>query len=156
MIKASELRIGNAVFDESPKNHVFFEGQSIDKYLASIFEIQHDSVELFNDGQCGGASYYAPFDEENIHPIPLTEDWLKRLGFVAMDRKETETYPFVHIVWGKPNTSNIPYHKCLPVFMLGQNQNGFHFYSMRYVYTVHELQNLYFALTGEELTIKDK
>jgi hypothetical protein len=24
------------------------------------------------------------------------------------------------------------------------------------VYTVHELQNLYFALTGEELTIKDK
>lgn len=83
-----------------------------------------------------------------INPIELTEDWLLRFGF---DFKETEkarvykmgkTFLFVFTFAGRfkdksfLSVGNNQYPECWPT---------------KYV---HQLQNLYFALKGEELQIK--
>lgn len=82
-----------------------------------------------------------------IQPIPLTEEWLVKFGF----EKPAETWYLNGFgVWqtlcgNKDGTEFI----------------GF-FYELRdrgivdkHIEHVHQLQNLYFALTGEELTIKN-
>jgi len=69
-------------------------------------------------------------DVEDFEPIPLTEDWLLKFGFKR---------------WGKD---------CfyLGVVKIHHRQRGF-VLAKRYgvIKHVHELQNLYFALTGKEL-----
>jgi hypothetical protein len=70
-------------------------------------------------------------------PIPLTEEWLLKFGF-----DDLGTYGY-----GRGN-----FHICL-------HENEFYFpINNRKVFIkhVHQLQNLYFALTGEELTIDKK
>lgn len=72
-------------------------------------------------------------------PIPLTEEWLVRFGGKKND--EEITIP-------------INRHLCIS-FIDSECQliTDDDFFVMD-VYHVHQLQNLYFALTGEELTIK--
>ena len=74
-----------------------------------------------------------------IHPIPLTEELLVRCGFVKIistisgtELKDEYELKFVRIS-----------------HYFGQ----FHFHSVNIKY-VHQLQNLYFALVGEELIFK--
>jgi hypothetical protein len=67
---------------------------------------------------------------------PLTEEWLKRCNF------NFEKLGFKDL--------SVSY---------GITSNEFHFYIGNYakkINYVHQLQNLYFALTGEELTIKSE
>lgn len=70
----------------------------------------------------------------NIEPIPLTEDWLIKFGFTGDDSECS--YRGVSII-------NID-----GVFELFN-----HDFPVS-IKSVHQLQNLYFAMTGEELTIK--
>jgi len=67
--------------------------------------------------------------------VPLTEDWLEKFGL-----KKNNGYP----------------HKLLNGFI--KIRNGVYFYKYNLLEIelqyVHQLQNLYFALTNEELTIK--
>ena len=66
-------------------------------------------------------------------PIPLTEEWLLKFGY---DLTTENHYALSgHLIW-----------KCNDLFMC--DKNGI---VLKYV---HQLQNLYFALTGEELTKK--
>jgi hypothetical protein len=72
-------------------------------------------------------------------PILLTEEWLKKLGF----EKYTDGW---YLDKGE-------YPKQITVSLF--DDNGFHLsYFKTPIQYVHQLQNLYFALTGEELTIK--
>jgi hypothetical protein len=79
-------------------------------------------------------------DSELCHAIPLTPEWLEWLGF----EKQSESYyvsnvhPDLHI-----HGSDI-----FDLYKAGCGKIA----STKYV---HQLQNLYFALTGEELTIKE-
>lgn len=73
-----------------------------------------------------------------LHPIELTEDWLDRLGFDS----DTITH-------------------CISDFCLANYKSGIYYLlngklgSVRKkIDYVHQLQNLYFALTGQELEIK--
>jgi hypothetical protein len=76
---------------------------------------------------------------EEVNPIPLTEEWLERFGFDEIEMSIPVAY------------------KTKSGFRIKEDQRG---YWMQYKYGtviikhVHQLQNLYFALTGEELTIK--
>tara|TARA_R110002126_G_scaffold283135_1_gene432202 strand:+ start:379 stop:738 length:360 start_codon:yes stop_codon:yes gene_type:complete len=73
-------------------------------------------------------------------PIPLTEDWLLKFGFV-----------FTNIFQGFNQYRNEN------VLELSITPNGYEFffnYKWIRVKHVHQLQNLYFTLTNEELTIK--
>ena len=81
-------------------------------------------------------------DEECLlesEPIPLTEEWLVRFGF---------EYTEIHEGFNQ-------YRKDL--LNLSITPNGFEiFLTFKWINIkhVHQLQNLYFALTGEELTLQ--
>ena len=79
-------------------------------------------------------------DNPLVQPIPLTEEWLLKFGF-----EKTMSWTYVKDLVGNLKL----------VYYLGEKgwSIGFKSYSdfpnLKYV---HQLQNLYFALTGEELT----
>ena len=77
---------------------------------------------------------------DNIEPIPLTEDWLEKFGFEQNE------------VWGSG------WHLPNMEVQIGSEFRCFYMDSVDDVSVkyVHQLQNLYFALTGEELTIKQQ
>ncbi|CAB4215484.1 hypothetical protein UFOVP1483_17 [uncultured Caudovirales phage] len=92
----------------------------------------------------------------NYEPIPLTEDWLLKFGFEIL-------YPI-----GKDAGNRESVHPVFPFKLLRsihnswrlepcnfsdelRDRNGFGF-CLHDISYVHQLQNLYFALTGKELT----
>ena len=70
---------------------------------------------------------------DDLTPIPLTEEWLERFGFEEVNK-------------------GLTFKKGL--FELEKAPDCFQ-YETTNIYYVHQLQNLYSALTGEELTIKN-
>ena len=83
----------------------------------------------------------AHFDSERFEPIPLTKEWLVKFGF-NFD---------VNSGLYKKSGFEVEVFNIGVEFYLGEYGSWFLF-----VEHVHQLQNLYFALTGEELEIKDK
>ena len=81
--------------------------------------------------------YHYEMDIELIEPIPLTEDWLLKFGF----EKDNEYY----------SKGTKHYHLPSKSFYSGNDHVSGGNVDARIKY-VHQLQNLYFALTGEELT----
>ena len=137
-MNANELRIGNYVFTKD-KHLILF---------TSFF------------GLCN-----AEVSPDKFEPIPLTEEWLVEFGFKKERRKKVSPkhgsffsrniwdykYSFAYAKfrddWGFYNSyTDAPDPK---------DNNKFDFISCGTKY-VHQLQNLYFALTGEELTLKSE
>lgn len=86
-------------------------------------------------------------------PIPLTEEWLLKFGF---KKKRLDDAYWYTKSSGKHKPQLITndigedaYAKCLKFVFL----DGYDNIRVKYV---HQLQNLYYALTGQELTIKTK
>jgi hypothetical protein len=84
-------------------------------------------------------------------PIPLTEEWLLKMGFTQQG-----------ILFNKQFLDSGRIMICVKDFSVGIYTHNYAFttgssYNLgkRRIKHVHSLQNLYFALTGEELTIKD-
>jgi hypothetical protein len=150
-MKATELRIGNYVNSNIG--------------ILKISKIQTDNKD---EPKYSGWRIDRPMhgqSEEFIKPIELTEEWLLKLGFEKKEWKEF-SYRFSHVkglqqgyvynrVWafilhkdnlcafGRINTD-------------GNYPDAWNFNEMgltpRYV---HELQNLFYTLTNQELTIKE-
>jgi len=81
--------------------------------------------------------------------VPLTEEWLVKFGFVTRYLNEDRSKPLMWKV-EKNRHIDIYYEKQVNAYVFKIN-------SLQYSYpinSVHQLQNLYHALTGEELTIK--
>ena len=125
-MKANELRLGNLIK---------VGGNTLDTYQTFIPTL----VTLAILNEIAGENEERPDAELSVFmPIQLTEEWLLKFGF-----KEDGTRPDWCDLLSSYNIGNdkIQYlrnesWKCLKI---------------RYV---HQLQNLYFALTGQELTIK--
>lgn len=81
------------------------------------------------------------FDE--IEPIKLTEEWCIKFGF----QKDLENTIYKNI-----NKHCFLCYENKIVTLLEEENN----YCLRKIKYVHELQNLYFALTGEELELKSE
>lgn len=112
---ASELRIGNLIFDD---------------YREIVVDVHINILRsIINNNPC----FYKP--------IPLTEEWLLKLGF---QEHPNDYYYFggYKIRFDLDNDLN-PIKFCFLFFDIGD-------WEMEIKY-VHQLQNLYFALTGEEL-----
>ncbi len=77
----------------------------------------------------------------DLKPVALTEELLLKLGFVKKGKRWSKDWFYL---W--EDNYNI-------VFALAEMQESIGKYLN--IEHVHQLQNLYFALTGEELTIKD-
>lgn len=125
-MKANELRIGNLVkvITKGGYNNI---GDTI-----SIDSISKNGVNSWSDMGSSGCNPYC-----GIEPIPLTEEWL--LKFCAEENNSfcINGYNFsIHLESGQVS------------FNYGEYEN------ISTVQYVHQLQNLYFALTGEELQVK--
>jgi len=127
-MKATELRIGNLVYG-------YFNPQDVgNQTTAPIVKVKAKDLEL-------GNSFGVWFK-----PIPLTEEWLVRLGFELKHPKEISNKGFYN--------DKIDYSYSIDgtLYVGCDDGNGYGIPSkIRYV---HQLQNLYFALTGEELIYK--
>jgi hypothetical protein len=116
-MKATELRIGNWV--KQPNG------------IIEVFTVSDSDDE-------GDINSYL---EDEIEPIPLTEEWLVSFGFI--DDKITFELKGFMLGWYRNDE----------FYYLPTNQiNVRNKIQIKYV---HQLQNLYFALTGEELTINN-
>jgi hypothetical protein len=135
-MKSTELRIGNWV---TIKNYVDFDWRLRPKECqVNMFDLNNRIRYHWNGS---GEEYY--YKLEDCEPIPLTEEWLLKFGF-------NEVF-MVDGVWGHGidgfiyvNNGQIRFKG--KAVLIDENR----------LQHVHQLQNLYFALTGEELTIKEQ
>ena len=127
MIPANQLRINNLVYYNNQHNEI---GLVTEIKTSLIPKIDYVGINNRID------IYY---QTKHINPIPLTEEWLLKFGFDNKHNKDK----FTIILKGKLN-----YEKGRTYF------NSWTILEKQPDY-VHELQNLYFALTGEELTLNE-
>jgi len=133
MVNAKEFRIGNVVLDKF--------GKTI------IIESINESGMNLRGGDGNGV--YPDFGFEEIFKIPLTEEILLKCGFELFSS-------------GSYCKNLITDNDAYLAFDLKYN-NGFCWLNIRYgkventtkisCFYVHQLQNLYFALTNEELIV---
>ena len=125
-MKSQELRIGNYVFSKETQKHQMIVGVTLENPF--IDAITFD---------------YTTYNE--IEPIPLTEQWLIDFGLSGRLGEVSDTYhiginPVTHdwlfdIVW--IHGTDYPFYR-----------NG-----QFMIKHVHQIQNLYFAITGQELQL---
>lgn len=125
MIKPSDLRIGNLI--NSPNGIISVSGIETD------FNEFSEGEETVND-----------FLISNLNPIQLTEEWLLKFGFQYNGK--VLILKFKDGVFDEGN--------CIEYFKgRDYTEIKFGYYGNSKIKYVHQLQNLYHALTGEELTI---
>src|SRR5687768_2431860 len=119
-MKAEELMIGNFIY--------YSDQNSIDDYMIVTGINKNKVITEWNEpDECDGIAY----DLDAIIPIPITDEWLKRFCFLRRTENTHELAPIILIQTGDS-------------FTFLANQRWVH------LWYVHQLQNLYFALTGKE------
>lgn len=136
MIEASELRIGNYLFDAKER-------------LCEVMKI-----EITEDREFYAGAVYGGITSLPNKPIPLTEEWLIKLG---LKKLKPWLYSFPNsselLLWSNRNEEFNHTEKNYFSFALIEEERGQRLFGKMVVY-VHELQNTFFALKGEELIYK--
>ena len=125
-MKASELRIGNYL-------------QHPERGLIIVRGIETDFDDLNRENTVND------FAVSELLPVPLTEEWLLKFGF-----KDDEPHTYINL--DEHSVMSIQfdqYKKIISLFSAGA-----HYYLLEIKY-VHQLQNLYFSLTGQDLEFKE-
>lgn len=130
MIKANELRVGNlVVLNVNYKDNIH-----------RIDEIYTDEVKVtsIEDGGC-----FPIMKLRTCKPIPLSPEWLERCGLLDS---------------GSSYKGELRFKGCghLTIEVIEKGNLGYFapFNKTIEIKYLHQLQNLYFTLTGEELQIK--
>lgn len=143
-LKPSELRIGNSVLNRGG------ERLEIDRFYGN--KIESDIKNMPNkDPLTGIPIYYHPFTEEIQYckPIPITKEKLLQLGFT-----KTEDNDYSLTVGRKTFLLSLADFGDTDFHVLYRCDIGIDFCSLVYIDYIHEIQNIVFDLTGEELTIR--
>ena len=91
--------------------------------------------------------------KHNYKPVPLNEDWLKKFGFESdvencyyldLKGRTLEDEPFIYVNYNGADKADTGFA------ISGEMYEGSIGITLEYV---HQLQNLFFALTGKELTL---
>ena len=129
-MKANELRIGNLVkwYD-----------------VSKVLEL-HSEKNKFDNVYIECEESFEWTEYNKLEPIPLTEEWLLKFGF---ENVHTDWF-YKDIV--KTNSYQFYFNICLSNGKITLD-SGFDENSIIKLKYVHQLQNLYFALTGSELTV---
>ncbi len=130
-MKANELRIGNYVNHNS-------ETIQIQSIISTISAVNMIFYEISGDRN-------SEIGLENIQPIPLTEEWLLKFGFKESNATGYNGCYNVGLGYYVQFMAN-----AVTLFKETDDNKLILLTGFEYV---HQLQNLYFALTGEELTI---
>lgn len=138
MIQPEELRINNWVNSKPVYTRPIDEPIRLDKNtLVSILLDTHI-----------GVSY---------SPIPITEEWLLKFGFIG-DHKEYEYFIEIEDVRNKEEKMKMEITtfgnwEKIEVYLY-QERDVENVFFLKEIKHVHQLQNLYYSLTGKELEIK--
>jgi hypothetical protein len=127
-MKATELRIRNLV------NHISFGIVELSGILNDNLKCDYNENEYWDN-------------LEFYKPIPLNEEWLLKLGFEDNQIRNNGLY------------LRVEFHSETIIFWAGIEDEDLTIESeipLAYMQHVHQLQNLYYALTGEELTLKNQ
>jgi hypothetical protein len=122
-MKPHDVRIGNSVLDK-------------DGNIKTVFAILSNGL-VFDFNQYIGTPI------EWCNPMPLTEEWLIKVGFIKLD---SEGYFYIH-------EYNMGFKVSEDLKMVAWN--NLHLDGVKIEY-LHQLQNLFYAITNEELTIKNE
>ena len=130
-MKANELRIGNYVFSAEDNKH------------GEVFQIDSSGIIFVNKN---GNRWQ---DLKNIQPTPITEEILLKCKGVKSSYTSnpeligaSKKYDLGSIIIFQPNEDESVFYTCINEYM-----------DNLIVDALHQLQNLYFALTGQELEI---
>ena len=142
-MEANELRIGNYATDS----------------------IQTGAITVFNNDACvlKHKSGIVKCRISDLSPVPITKEWLLKFGFKAWDNKETiyalerdidEYNNTCFRFWFQSDKLIFDYiqNEVHPTESVFDDKNIIRLD----IQHVHQLQNLYFALTNEELTFKSE
>lgn len=156
MIKASDLRIGNFISDDEG---VLAKVTGFNPFEHSIRcdepEGCHILVDCYHTN--GARRTGCETDSPECNPIPLTPEWLERCGFVeekkgfniCYKRVDSEGYSLDFLLLWR--------HEQSAYYELGREHDGYlelYTQNKHKILHLHHLQNLYYALTGEELNVK--
>jgi len=120
----NQVRIGNLV--------------DFDGRIETVYAIRNSGTDFYR-GKTKNGVMMQSYVWEAIKPIPLTEEWLLKFGF---DKDVDDFYLDINTV-----------------LFVSYNDDEFvhlksnHLETIASIKYVHQLQNLYFALTGSELTV---
>lgn len=95
----------------------------------------------------------AVFEDDVFTPIPLTEEWLFKLGFEKIEEYQFEISVSINCRISLINV-NLESGIDVDIYTCNVNKEYGCWLNTKNKY-VHQLQNLYFALTGEELVLKN-
>jgi hypothetical protein len=135
-MEANELRIGNFI----EKKEITYSGLKTLTHAIEIKDLAH---------------------YESFEPILITEEWLLKFGFVKENKRETEhhsnfysmcVYDYKYSFAYADFRNDWGFYHSYTDALNDSDNNKFDFISCGIKY-VHQLQNLYFALTGKELEI---
>ncbi len=137
---AKSLRIGNLLLN----------------FLGEVFEVNSATMLAFE-------SNFHPFGKPS--PTPIAEEWLLKLGLVNLGNHNINQYESeVRYVAKKFIEKSYDFEVCFATSTYG----GEPYYSIRIridnehvslyckLEFIHQLQNIFYALTGEELTLIEK
>jgi len=127
-MKASELRIGSWV-DCNKKRH--------NEKFIKVESICSEGINIL----------FRRYEIDDLLPIPLTEELILKCGF-TVDRKTG---------WGgylSPKVTNQQFRLKPDPEIEGNYYLAFSIFHKWTINSLHQLQNLFFTLTGEELTIE--
>jgi len=126
MLNAKELRQGNLVLDPYGNER-------------EVTGVRGDKVYLSR-----AANIDAIYPASELSPIPLTAEWLERAGFHTVTTNEDGSNNY----WSKSLDASIDYeYEGIFRYRIFEKQRT------KSIISLHQLQNLYFALTGSELEI---
>ena len=135
MIPLNELRIGSII--KYLRADLIVKIKIVDNKLLSILTNQENQI-----------------DRSCHYPIGLTKEWFKKLGFIEYENEYCTTYE-IEIEDGYKLESVKSLHPYTS-FLLREvnNVTGDQlFFFPHNIEYVHQLQNLYFSLSGKELTL---
>lgn len=140
MIKGKDLRLGNFVKDRGEKL------------------IRIDFLEHIQDGYDTKFGQLVFLEGTEVHPmteysdyalpIPITNDWLIRMGF----KLYPSGYYCLDVCGEKVYISIGLKHDIEPNLILDNGERALS-YDLKHIKYVHELQNLFYSLTGLELVV---
>lgn len=143
-MKASELRLGNYALSLNG--------------IITVRGIEADYDDLY------GETLINDWKESSISPIPLTEEWLLKFGVQSIPHFTVGNTKFFDIGRNRQlSISSVNTPNCM-VFLQDMENNArhegnnpivLHNYDYDGPLYVHQIQNLFYCLTGEELTIKE-
>jgi hypothetical protein len=147
-MRLNELRIGNFVYHKA----VWSYRQKQEPFIE--FQFAWNESDWFAIGDC-------TLMEENIEHIPLTKEWLLKFGFYLDKDKWYNIKYFTDYNESIEEMCiciNLVSNRCAVFDAIEEtdmvNILSYPIMTAKRIYYVHQLQNLYFALTGIELQVK--